>query len=181
MVDFFAGLELLCDSNTVITIENPSLGYMYNKKYYDTIYHEHFSYLSVKPISKLASRLGLELFRIDDLPTHGGSLRYYLAKKNKYAVDKSVHLIENEEVERGVGSADISRKFASEVMHSVEELRSWVESQEDNSIIGFGAAAKTVTTFHAARLNESKFICIVDSNKEKDCQEPVWISVLPKS
>lgn len=167
MLDFFSGVALLCNSNTIVTIENPSLGYLYNKKYYDTIYHEHFSYLSVKPISKLASKVGLELFRVDDLPTHGGSLRYYLAKKNSYAVDKSVQVIQNEENARGVGSEDISRKFANEVMHSVGELRSWVESQDDNSIIGFGAAAKTVTTFHAAKLDESKFSCIVDSNPLK--------------
>lgn len=164
MLDFFSGLSLLCSPSTLISIENPSLGYLIEKGYYDTIYHEHFSYLSIKPIRKLAERVELDLFRVDNLETHGGSLRYLLCKKNTLESEESVRLNQSLEILRGVDEPVLIERFAENVKNSVNELRTWVSSQNDNSIIGFGAAAKTVTTFHAADLNQEKFRFIVDSN-----------------
>lgn len=167
MLDFFSGLSLLCSSSTLISIENPSLGYLFENGYYDTIYHEHFSYLSVKPIRLLSNKVGMELFRVDNLETHGGSLRYLLCKKDILNIEDSVVLHESRETLRGIGAPLMFENFANNINRSVMELRSWVSSQNDGSIIGYGAAAKTVTTFHAAGLDQKKFRCIVDSNKLK--------------
>ena len=68
---------------------------------------------------------------------------------------------------RGVESIDIYESFSSEVISSMLELRAWVSSQPEGSVVGFGAAAKTVTTFHAANLDQTKFSFIADSNRLK--------------
>lgn len=167
MFDFFSGLFSLCSSNTVVTIENPSLGYMLENGFYDTIYHEHFSYLSVNSVRILAEKVGLDLFRVDDLNTHGGSLRYFLCIKGSREIEDSVELNYIQELSRGVENHSKYTEFANIVEKSMAELNAWVSSQKDGSIIGFGAAAKTVTTFHAAALDQRKFSCIVDSNPIK--------------
>jgi len=167
ILDFFAGIARLCGAETIISIENPSLGFLLEENYYDTIYHEHYSYLSVRSISKIANKVGLEIFEVQELATHGGSLRYILAKSGLRIVAPSVKRIMNDESRRGVDSSDHWQAFSKNVEISTKELGDWVESQPDNSIIGYGAAAKTVTTFHAAKLLEKKFKFIIDSNPIK--------------
>ena len=167
MIDFFTGFARLSDELTVITIENPTFGELIRQNLYDTIYHEHFSYLSVESISKLAEKVGLELFKVESLPTHGGSFRYWLRKNLGLSKDNSVTTFLKHEQELGVGSKAAELEFASQVRINMSELRNWVSTKADNSIIGYGAAAKTVTTFFAADLNEAKFKFIVDASEFK--------------
>jgi len=167
MADFFGGIAKLCGPNTVVSIENPSLGFLLKNNYYDTIYHEHFSYLSVEPIQKLTKSLGMELFDVETLPTHGGSLRYWISKSGSYQINRSVSQIKDEESKRGVGNRKKTEEFASQTKAEMRELSAWVNAQPKGSIIGYGAAAKTVTTFFAADFSEDRFSMIVDANKLK--------------
>lgn len=167
MLDFFSGIAKLCGPDTIVSIENPSLGFLLEKNYYDTIYHEHFSYLSVDSIQKLAKSLGMELFDVETIDTHGGSLRYWISKSGSHQIHPSVSRVRDEESERGVGNRKKIEEFASKTKVAMHELLSWVISQPENSIIGYGAAAKTVTTFFAAGLPEDRFSMIVDANKLK--------------
>ncbi len=167
MIDFFRGISELCGPETVVSIENPSLGFLLEKVYYDTIYHEHFSYLTVLPIQKLVHSLGMRLFDVETLATHGGSLRYWISKNSSLKIHRSVEEIKGEEFDRGVGNLDAIASFAKQAREAILDLSSWVSSQPIGSVIGYGAAAKTVTTFFAAELPEDRFCMIVDANKLK--------------
>lgn len=167
MQDFFSGISLLLKEQTVLTIENPSLGRLFEQGYYDTIYHEHFSYLSVDSILAISQKYGLELFRVEELPTHGGSLRYFICEKGSRYVEDSVARYREIESRRGVGNLEMMKDFKDRVEKTLGELTDWVEDQLDDSIVGYGAAAKTVTAFYAAGLNPRKFNRIVDLNPLK--------------
>jgi hypothetical protein len=104
MIDFFRGISELCGPETVVSIENPSLGFLLEKVYYDTIYHEHFSYLTVLPIQKLVHSLGMRLFDVETLATHGGSLRYWISKNSSLKIHRSVEEIKGEEPKNYAGT-----------------------------------------------------------------------------
>jgi len=167
LIDFFSGMAKLCGTDTIVSIENPSLGYLFDKFYYDTIYHEHFSYLSIDSMSRISQKFGLTLFDVEEHPTHGGSLRYWLSSKKDIVVNPSVTYIQRKEFERGVDNSSVTQTFSQNVYSRIYELTNWLNSQDDASVIGYGAAAKTVTTFFAANLDEAKFEMIVDANKLK--------------
>ena len=167
MRDFFEGIALLAAPETLISIENPSLGYLLEKGFYDTVYHEHYSYLSVNSVAKIATAFGMNLFAVEDLPTHGGSLRYWLTSNPLRETESSVEEEASKEFERGVGQVSREREFKLSVDAEISKIANWVLEQQDCSIIGYGAAAKTVTTFFAANLDHSKFEMIVDANKLK--------------
>lgn len=167
MIDFFSGIAKLCGADTIVSIENPSLGYLFDKFYYDTIYHEHFSYLSVDSVSRIAQKLGLILFDVEELSTHGGSLRYWLSSKPDIAINPSVNYIQKQEFARGVGNPSVIEMFSQNVLSGIHELSSWLNNQDLGSVVGYGAAAKTVTTFFAAKLDETRFEMIVDANELK--------------
>jgi SAM-dependent methyltransferase len=167
MQDFFSGISLLLKDKNILTIENPSLGKLFEQGYYDTIYHEHFSYLSVDAIKAISNIHGLDLFRVEELPTHGGSFRYFICEKGSRNVEESVARFREMEYKRGVGNPEMIQDFKGRVEKTLCELNDWVEDQPDNSIIGYGAAAKTVTALYAAGLNPVKFNRIVDLNPLK--------------
>lgn len=167
MQDFFSGISLLLKDKNILTIENPSLGKLFEQGYYDTIYHEHFSYLSVDAIKAISNIHGLDLFRVEELPTHGGSFRYFICEKGSRNVEESVARFRETEYKRGVGNPEMMQDFKGRVEKTLCELNDWVEDQPDNSIIGYGAAAKTVTALYAAGLNPVKFNRIVDLNPLK--------------
>src|ERR1700745_2338087 len=85
IVDFVGGMRILLKDQGVITIEFPHLMQLVDNNQFDTIYHEHFSYLSFYTVQQIFRSQGLELFDVDELPTHGGSLRIYA----KHAADTS--------------------------------------------------------------------------------------------
>ena len=88
--DFVAGLAVLCDDETVVTIENPSFINLLREAQFDTIYHEHFSYLTAHAVAQVVARFNLELVRVDALTTHGGSNRYWLTRRDTRPPDSSV-------------------------------------------------------------------------------------------
>jgi hypothetical protein len=97
--DFVSGMVRLLKPNGVITLEFPHLQRLMEGNQFDTIYHEHFSYFSLTAIERLASRHDLKLIDVEELPTHGGSLRVYLAgARSHYPAARSVvALLDREE------------------------------------------------------------------------------------
>ena len=78
LVDFIKGLAILCGPDTQISVENPSLSNILVGMQFDTIYHEHYSYLSASSVARLGKMYGLNLFKVEQLSIHGGSNRYWL-------------------------------------------------------------------------------------------------------
>ena len=143
--DFTAGMAHLLSPEGVITLEFPHLERLMAGCQFDTIYHEHFSYFSLVTIERLAARHGLMLFDVEELPTHGGSLRVYLAhEKSSHAVQPAVaRLIERE---RHLGFEDLStyRAFAEQVKHTKRALLAFLIEAKDAGmrICGYGAPGK---------------------------------------
>ena len=111
--DFVKGFSILLKPNGVATFEFPHLLNLVNKKQFDTIYHEHYSYLSLVSVKAIFEANGLDIFDVEELPTHGGSLRIYAQRsdiKNHVVLD-SVGDIYEKEVKRKVNTLDFYRDF----------------------------------------------------------------------
>jgi hypothetical protein len=166
--DFMLGLSILCDSHTTISIENPSILNILNLNQFDTIYHEHYSYLSCHSVSHLAEIFGLNLFDFEILPTHGGSNRYWIQKKSE---PKSQELLNALELEAASGlMSQATWNNAQEKMDStLSNLRNWLEemSKLGELVVGYGAAAKASTLLNSARISREIFYSICDKSEEK--------------
>jgi hypothetical protein len=167
--DFVGGLALLCDESTVVTVENPSYVTLLEQTQFDTIYHEHYSYLSVHAVQRLALRHALELVRVEELPTHGGSYRYWLARAGARPVDASVAAVIEREVEQGLLSPQAWQEFARRSQQTISGLRSWLDerSAAGRRVAGYGAAAKGNTLLNAAGASATDLVAVVDGSAEK--------------
>jgi hypothetical protein len=167
--DFVGGLALLCDESTVVTVENPSYVTLLKQTQFDTIYHEHYSYLSAHAVQRLALRHALELVRVEELPTHGGSYRYWLAREGAQSVDPSVAAIIEREVEQGLLLPQAWQEFAQRSRQTISGLRSWLDerSAAGRRVAGYGAAAKGNTLLNAAGASAADLVAVVDGSAEK--------------
>ncbi|MDC1209840.1 class I SAM-dependent methyltransferase [Pseudomonadota bacterium] len=167
MMDFAMGLSILADETTIITIENPSFSTLMDKAYFDTIYHEHYSYLSAHSIDKIAKSVGLKLFHIDKLHTHGGSNRYWLSKTKKS--NRSVTELLQEEIKAGILDPNKWADFKKRSTQAIEGLRSWLVEKDSigAKIVGYGAAHKGITFLNAVGPLAKKIKYVVDASPEK--------------
>ena len=165
--DFTQGLSKLCGKNTVITIENPTFLKLLSNNLFDTIYHEHYSYLSAHAVSELASRHGMSLFQVDTLQTHGGSNRYWLGKTQD--ISKSVHDKLKEELEIGIFNPDFLESFASSAKHSISNFRNWLEARKSagDVVVAYGAAHKGNTFLNSVGEASRYIQYVVDASFEK--------------
>ena len=170
LIDFVKGLSILCGPNTRISIENPSLINILLKMQFDTIYHEHYSYLSAVAVQKIGRNFGLNLVRIDELPTHGGSNRYLLTKM---LPGSSTHRSVDEMVEFELTSRLFSQEtwntYASKVSGILEGFSDWLEQKNTlgSKIYGYGAAAKASTLLNSIPLRGKLVLKIADASPEK--------------
>ncbi|MCI0600086.1 MAG: class I SAM-dependent methyltransferase [Beijerinckiaceae bacterium] len=142
---FVAGMRRLLKPEGVITLEFPHLQRLIEGNQFDTIYHEHFSYFSFVTIEKMAARHGLKLIDVEELPTHGGSLRVYLAhQESERQPAKAVADMLTRE--RDLGFLDIATysSFASQVGRTKRELLALLSKAKDEgkTICGYGAPGK---------------------------------------
>ncbi len=188
--DFLGGLKVLAKAGAVISIEAPSMLELLRSNLFDTIYHEHFSYLSAHSVKYLAGLHQLTLYKIDSLKTHGGSLRYWLSYEVR-EIDESVKAMIQNEVSGGLLSQELHSDFAIASQASINLFREWVLSRQ-GPIVGFGAAAKATVLVNAANLNKSHLTSIADSSPSKQnklipgCRIPILspddaFSALPDS
>ena len=167
--DFFQGLKTLLGEMTLVTIENPSILNILVKNQFDTIYHEHFSYLSANSVSKLAEQHDMTLVLIEEIETHGGTNRYFLRAINQVIVDEKVKYIINKEVKLGlfdVKSWDSASKRIDETIKSIKE---WLSNKylSNNKVIGFAAAAKCSTLINSTKTDIKNLVAVIDNGVEK--------------
>ncbi len=143
--DFTAGMARLLAPEGVITLEFPHLERLMAENQFDTIYHEHFSYFSLLAVDCLAARHGLKLIDVEEIPTHGGSLRVYLAhdRSTRRVDDRVTRLLERE---RRLGFDNLASygAFAEQVKATKRGLLSFlIEAKESGKrICGYGAPGK---------------------------------------
>ncbi len=168
--DFVAGIRLLLKPEGIITLEFPHLQRLIEENQFDTIYHEHFSYFSLLTIETLAARHDLKIIDIEELPTHGGSLRVYLAheRSSRQPTGAVAALIEREE-RLGFRNLDTYSTFGEQVKRTKRRLLSFlVEAKEQGkTICGYGAPGKGNTLLNYCGIGPDFLEFTVDRNPYK--------------
>lgn len=168
--DFVAGMAHLLSPQGVVTLEFPHLETLINENQFDTIYHEHFSYFSLVTIERMAARHGLKVFDVEQISTHGGSLRVYLCRFDAaHAVTSNVTgLLAHE---RQIGFEDIATyaRFAARVHRTKRQLLAFlIECKEKGArICGYGAPGKGNTLLNYCGIGPDFLDFTVDRNPYK--------------
>jgi SAM-dependent methyltransferase len=168
--DFVAGMARLLKPDGLITLEFPHLERLIAESQFDTIYHEHFSYFSLLAIERLAAQHGLELIDVEELPTHGGSLRVYLAHAGSpwLTTLNAADLLARE---RRLGFEAIATyaSFATQVQRTKRELLSFLIAAKDQGkrICGYGAPGKGNTLLNYCGIGTDFLDFTVDRNPYK--------------
>lgn len=170
LIDFIKGLAVLCGPDTQISIENPSLSNILVGMQFDTIYHEHYSYLSASSVARLSKMYGLNLFKVEQLNIHGGSNRYWLKKmvldsNTESSVEKMINL----ENESGLFNPKEWTQFSSKVSKILADFLRWLQVGEESQrrIYGYGAAAKASTILNSIDVAPNLVKAIADLSLEK--------------
>jgi 2-polyprenyl-3-methyl-5-hydroxy-6-metoxy-1,4-benzoquinol methylase len=144
--DFVAGMKILLKPEGVITMEFPHLMRLMEGNQFDTIYHEHFSYLSFITVEKVFATHGLTIFDVEQLPTHGGSLRIYAshAEDTSKSISQQVKALRSEEKLAGFNTLEHYFSFAKKVNETKFKLLEFLISakRQGKSIVGYGAPGK---------------------------------------
>jgi len=166
--DFTTGLEILMNERTTVSIENPSIINLLKDLQFDSIYHEHFSYLSATSVDYLTKKSDLTLTKVDQVSTHGGSNRYWLRKGNHRQCETVNEMIEQERLQ-GVTSVEHWTKFGMQVGKIIGEFREFIQEKRNlgEVVAGYGAAAKASTLINAAGLRPEDIALIIDESPEK--------------
>lgn len=168
---FIRGLKAALSETGTITMEFPSVWELIKNKYFDTIYHEHFSYLSLCFVKKAFNDCGLEIYDVDRLQTHGGSLRIYARHMEYGDLEQKESVIEllNLEEEAGILSPDLYNEFGETVRKTKYNINYQLLKLKmaGNSIAGYGAAAKGNTLFNYAGIDKDMIGYVVDKSPYK--------------
>ena len=168
--DVLTNVNRLLNSNGIFVIEFPYLVTMLEKMLFDMIYHEHLSYIAVQPLRFILKKFNLEIFSIESVPSHGGSLRVYIQKKTGGRTPSpEVTLFLEREVQGGYGSIKIYQDFAKRVHQVKKDLKDFVEKvkSEGGTLSGYGAAAKGNTLINFCEFNRASIEYLVDDNPLK--------------
>lgn len=170
LIDFVKGLAILSNEDTQISIENPSLANILIGMQFDTIYHEHYSYLTASAIASISKSQGLSLSKVEELSIHGGSNRYWLRTSSEnLQIDPSVDLVIRHERESGLFNADEWKNYSHRVFKVLQDFRTWLgdSTEKGSKIYGYGAAAKASTLLNSMNHEVSLISAIADVSIEK--------------
>ena len=168
--DFVAGLGTMLKPHGVLTMEFPHLLQLMNGNQFDTIYHEHFSYFSLLCVERIFEAHGIALFDVEELPTHGGSLRIFgCPAKSAKPIGQRVAALKSREIEAGLDSPDAYEGFVERVKAVKRGLLSFLINAKDDgkSIAAFGAAAKGNTLLNYCGIGTDMIDYVADSSPHK--------------
>ncbi len=170
LIDFLKGLALLCGPDTKISIENPSLSNILVEMQFDTIYHEHYSYLSAFSVSNLSKLYGLNLYKVEQLTIHGGSNRYWLHKFTVNSIiDDSVEKVIASEIQDGIFTPKSWISYSEKVDEILDNFYRWLSDSKkaNGEVYGYGAAAKASTILNSIDVESELISAIADVSLEK--------------
>lgn len=170
--DFVKGLKIILKEDGLITMEFPHLQKLIEQSQFDTVYHEHFSYLSFTTVNKIFESHGLSLFDVEEIPTHGGSLRIYAQHKNYSsvrAVKENVELLKEKERKAGLTEIEYYEGFQNKVNKIKDELLEFLINQKRNGrkVAAYGAAAKGNTLLNYCGIKSDHVNFVVDASPYK--------------
>lgn len=198
--DFTLGLRMTLKPNGTINLEFPHLLQLIDKKQFDTVYHEHFSYLSLTSVSKVFAQAGLRIYDVEELPTHGGSLRIYgCHAQDPRPITSSVIEMISKENDFGLLDLKTYTNFQAAANTVKNDFLAFLikEKRAGKTIAAYGAAAKGNTLLNYAGIKHDliDFICDAAASKqnkfmpgshipilspaELSVRKPDWVIVLP--
>jgi|TARA_B110000495_G_C23032222_1_gene615136 SAM-dependent methyltransferase len=169
--DVFKSISYLLDNDGILIIEDPSFLECIKKGSYDQFYNEHIYIFSALSVKKIISKFNFELFDIEKLNTHGGSLRYYIKKidNKKIKIKNTVFKQINDEKKFGLSKFSTYRKFGEDVKKSKINLINIFKKIKDKNkkIIGYGATAKASTVLNYCNIGSDMIDYFVDTTPDK--------------
>jgi SAM-dependent methyltransferase len=171
IVDFVGGMKILLRPQGVITMEFPHLLQLVENNQFDTIYHEHFSYLSFYTVKKIFADRGLTLFDVEEIPTHGGSLRIFAkhAENQDLPISGRVQELENKEKEKGISDLNYYKNFQQRAFAVKLDLLDFLikAKKEGKKVAAYGAAAKGNTLLNYCGVKSDLISFVSDANPSK--------------
>ncbi|HKN86890.1 MAG TPA: class I SAM-dependent methyltransferase [Nitrospiraceae bacterium] len=174
LADFLTGIKTVLKPNGVVTMEFPHLLRLMADNQFDTIYHEHLSYFSFTTVSRIFEFYGLTVFDVDELPTHGGSLRVYAghAEDGSKSVSRNVDALLSKEAEAELTDLKGYTGFAARVHETKSRLLEFLitAKRQGKSIVGYGAPAKGNTLLNFCSIRTDFLDYTVDASPHKQGQ-----------
>ncbi len=171
IVDFVSGMKIILADTGVITMEFPHLMQLVDNNQFDTIYHEHFSYLSFHTVKQIFEAMELELFDVDEIPTHGGSLRIYAKHKEDSSkqISPNVKALLDKEAAKGVTTLSYYDNFQQKALQVKLGMTSFLIEQKKagKKVAAYGAAAKGNTLLNYCGIKNDLIEFVVDANPNK--------------
>jgi hypothetical protein len=170
-MDFVGGMTILLKDNGVITMEFPHLFQLVLNNQFDTIYHEHFSYLSFTTVSKIFEANNLVMFDVEEVSTHGGSLRVFAKHKNDSSkeISSNVANMLKKENEAGMVNIEYYKNFQVKIEGIKNDLLEFLLQQKraGKKVAAYGAAAKGNTLLNYCGIKNDMISFVVDANPNK--------------
>jgi hypothetical protein len=169
--DFVSGFAILLKADGVATFEFPHLLQLVAQNQFDTIYHEHYSYLSLTTVDRIFEKNGLLVFDVEKLPTHGGSLRVFACRKGftRHERSKSVSDLLALESRAGVATVGYYKGFQDKANKIKNDFLVFLlnAQAQDKKVVGYGAAAKGNTLLNYAGVRSDLISFVVDKSPAK--------------
>jgi 2-polyprenyl-3-methyl-5-hydroxy-6-metoxy-1,4-benzoquinol methylase len=169
--DFVKGLKIALGTEGVITMEFPHLLNLIQQNQFDTIYHEHFSYLSFHIVKHIFEKHGLTLFDVESIPTHGGSLRIYAKHADDFSkkINPNVAKLIKKEAKLGLLDIKTYQNFQSKADKVKNDFLSFLLKTKKlgKSVVGYGAAAKGNTLLNYSGIRSDLLTFVVDASPHK--------------
>jgi len=182
--DFTLGMKAVLKPGGVITLEFPHLMRLIEHTQFDTVYHEHFSYLSLYTVSRIFEKARLRVWKIEELSTHGGSLRIFgCHAADPRSTDDSVLALQQEEEKRVLDKLDTYLSFQAKANKVKNDLLAFLLEQKRNGkkVMAYGAAAKgnTLLNYAGVKPDLLPFVCDAASAKQSKFMPGSHIPILP--
>ena len=169
--DVFKSITKVLNKNGVLIIEDPSLLECLKKNSYDQFYNEHIYVFSTIALKNILKKFSLEIFDLENLNTHGGSLRFFIKniKNKKFKITTKVKKQIKSEINYGLQKFKTYKNFATRVKKSKSKLLNILNKLKNmnKTITGYGATAKAVTVLNYCKIDENLIKCFVDTTPEK--------------
>lgn len=169
--DFVEGLKIILKPHGVLTLEFPHLLRLIEHNEFDTIYHEHFCYFSLLTAERILQSHGLRLFDVEELASHGGSLRIYVCRADDetHILQPNVRKVIADEVAMGLNTPEGYASFAQRVKQTKLALLDFLitAAREGRSVAGYGAPGKSATLLHYCGIGKDLIQYTVDRNPYK--------------
>ena len=162
-------IDKLLNKKGLFIFEEPYLGSMVSKTSYDQIYDEHVYIFSVSSVKKIFNKFGFELINVLPQTTHGGSMRYIVARKGEYQIEKNVELNEQIEIDQKIVSHDGLLNFKNKCNESKAKIIDMLNrfKEKGKLVSGYAATSKSTTILNFCQIRDDLINCIYDTTPDK--------------